>query len=183
MSDPDGRPGVRAGYWIVSQLNQMLDRSGRRTVVEVQPGSMLGESNSTDVNLAETEPGKDDGQGDNTLEPEGSVVFNSVGKLLPGLTAIVDEENDLSPDQSQSGPSEETVSTVEGVVELIAHGGVRKHEHHQEESQDNPRDNESGKRNLCVVGDRLRIINGENIQETVRECIHEFPSPRKGPTK
>ena len=102
----------------------------RRTVVEVQPGSMFGEGNSTDVNLAETEPGKDDGQGDNTLEPEGGIVLASVGKLLPGLTAIVDEEDDLGPDQSQSGPSKETMGPLEGIVELTTHGGVGEHKHH-----------------------------------------------------
>ena len=61
---------------------------------------MLGKGNSADVDLAETEPGKDDGEGDDTLKPEGSVVLASMGELLSGLPVIVDEENDLSPDQS-----------------------------------------------------------------------------------
>lgn len=61
---------------------------------------MFGEGDSADVNLAETKPGKDDGEGDDTLKPEGSAVLASVGKLLSGFTVIVDEENDLSPDQS-----------------------------------------------------------------------------------
>ena len=59
---------------------------------------MFGEGNSTDVDLAETDPGKDDGQRDDALEPEGSVVLASVGKLLSRLTVIVNEEDDLSPD-------------------------------------------------------------------------------------
>ena len=75
-----------------------LMKAERRTIVKVQPGSMFGEGNGTDVNLAETEPGEDNGQGDDTLEPEGSVMLASMGKLLLGLTAIVDEEDDLSPD-------------------------------------------------------------------------------------
>ena len=33
----------------------------RRTVVEVQSGSVLGEGNGADVDLAEMEPGNDDG--------------------------------------------------------------------------------------------------------------------------
>ena len=58
---------------------------------------MLGEGNSTDVDFAETEPRKDDGEGDDTLKPEGSVVLAGVGELLSRLTAIVDEEDHLSP--------------------------------------------------------------------------------------
>ena len=104
----------------------------RHTVVKVQPGSMLGEGNSTDVDLAETEPGKDDGQGNNALEPEGSVVLASVGKLLTRLTAIFDKDDDLSPDQSQSGPLKETMSPRKGIVKLIAHARVSEHKHHQE---------------------------------------------------
>lgn len=41
VSNPDGGTGVRASCWIVSQRDQTHDKSGRRTVVEVQPGSML----------------------------------------------------------------------------------------------------------------------------------------------
>ena len=106
--------------------------AGRCTVVKVQPSSMLGEGNSTDVDLAETGPGKDDGQGNNALEPEGSAVLASVGKLLTRLTATVDKEDDLSPDRSQSGPSEETMSPLKGIVKLIAHARVSEHKHHQE---------------------------------------------------
>jgi len=56
------------------------------------------------------------------------------GSFSPGLRLLlnVDEENDLNPDQSQSGPSEETVSPLEGIVELIAHAGVGKYKNHQE---------------------------------------------------
>ena len=71
---------------------------------------MLGEGNSPNVDLAETKPGEDDGEGNDALEPEGSVMLASVGKFLSWLTIIVYEENDLSPDQSQSSPSEETMS-------------------------------------------------------------------------
>lgn len=81
-------------------MRQYLQEVERRTVVEVQPGGMLGEGNSTDVDFAEAKPGKNDGEGDDALKPKGSVVLASVGKLLSGLAVIVDEENDLSPDQS-----------------------------------------------------------------------------------
>ena len=103
-----------------------------RTVVEVQPGSMLGQGNSADVDLAETEPWENDGSGDDTMEPESGVVLAGVGEGFARLATVVDEENNLSPDQCQSGPSEETVSPFEGIVELVAHVGVSKHEHHQE---------------------------------------------------
>ena len=93
---------------------------------------MSRKGNSTNVDLAETEPGKDDGQRDDTLQPECSAVLASVGKLLPGLAPIVDEENNLSPDQSQSGPSEEPMGPLEGIVEFGAYGGVGEHNHHQE---------------------------------------------------
>ena len=93
---------------------------------------MLGQSNSTDVNLAETEPWENDGSGDDALEPESRVVLAGVGEGLAWLATIVDEENNLGPDQSQSGPSEETVSPFEGIVEPVAHIGVGKYEHHQE---------------------------------------------------
>ena len=106
---------------------------------------MLGEGNCTDVDLAETEPWKNDGEGDDALKPEGSVVLASVGELLSRLTVVVDEENDLNPDQSQRGPSEETVSQIEGIVEFGTHGRVGKHKHHQEQSQDDPGNNDSGK--------------------------------------
>lgn len=60
---------------------------------------MFGEGNSTDVDLAETEPWEDDGEGDDALEPESGVVLASVGKFLSGLKVIVDEQNDLGPYQ------------------------------------------------------------------------------------
>jgi len=103
-----------------------------RTVVEVQPGSMLGEGNSADINLAETEPWENDGTCDDALEPESCVVLAGVGEGLARLATVVDKENNLSPDQSQSGPPEETVSPFEGIVEPVAHVGVGKYEHHQE---------------------------------------------------
>jgi hypothetical protein len=60
---------------------------------------MLREGNSTDVYFAEANPGKDDGEGDDGLEPESDAVLASLRKIFFGHTVIVDEENDLSPDQ------------------------------------------------------------------------------------
>jgi len=99
---------------------------------------MLRKSDSADVDLAETEPWEDDGSGDDALEPESSVVFAGVREGLAWLATVIDEENDLGPDQSQSGPSEETVGPLEGIVELVTHVGVGEDEHHQKEAQDNP---------------------------------------------
>ena len=93
---------------------------------------MLGEGNSTDVDLAETNPGENNGSGDDAVEPESCVVLAGMGEGLAWLTIVVDEENNQGPDQSQSGPSEETVSPLEGIVELGAQGGVGKRDHHQE---------------------------------------------------
>ena len=93
---------------------------------------MLGESNSANVDLAETDPWEDDGSGDNAVEPESGVVLAGMGEGLAWFAIVVDEENNQGPDQSQSGPSEETMSPLEGIVDLIAHGGIGKHEHHQE---------------------------------------------------
>jgi len=90
-----------------------------------------GESDSADVDLTETEPRENDGSGNDALEPEGGVMLARVGKGFARLATIVDEENNLGPDQSQSGPPEETVSPLEGIVELVAHGGVGEDEHHQ----------------------------------------------------
>lgn len=45
------------------------------------------------------------------------------------------------------------MSQVEGVVELGTHGRVGKHKHHQEQSQDDPGNNDSGERDLCAVSD------------------------------
>ena len=96
----------------------------RHTVVEVQSGSMPGKSDSADVDLAETEPRENDGSGDDALEPESGVVLAGVGEGLAWLAIVVGEENNLNPDQSQSGPPEETMSPIEGIVEFVAHGGV-----------------------------------------------------------
>lgn len=93
---------------------------------------MLGESNSANVDLAETDPWENDGSGDDAVEPESGVVLAGMGEGLAWFAIVVDEENNQSPDQSQSGPSEETMSPLEGIVDLIAHGGIGKHEHHQE---------------------------------------------------
>jgi len=93
---------------------------------------MLGQCNSTDVDLAETEPWENDGSGDDALEPESGVVLAGTGEGFAWFATVVDKENNLGPDQSQRGPSEETVSPFEGIVELVAHVGVGKYEHHQE---------------------------------------------------
>ena len=61
---------------------------------------MLGKSDSADVDLAETEPWENDGSSDDALEPESGVVLAGVRKGLPWLATIVDEENNLGPDQS-----------------------------------------------------------------------------------
>ena len=93
---------------------------------------MLGESNSANVDLAKTEPWENDGSGNDAVEPESGVVLAGMGEGLAWFAIVVDEENNQGPDQSQSGPSEETMSPLEGIVDLIAHGGIGKHEHHQE---------------------------------------------------
>jgi len=93
---------------------------------------MPGEGNSTDFDLVETKPGEDDGQGEDALKPEGDVALASMGELLSRPAAIVDEEDELSPDQSHSRPSEEAVSPLEVIVKSIAHAGVGKHKHHRE---------------------------------------------------
>ena len=61
-----------------------------------------------------------------------------VGEGLAWLATVVDKEDDLGPDQSQSGPTKETVSPLERIVELAAHSGVGEDEHHQQETQDDP---------------------------------------------
>ena len=61
---------------------------------------MLGESDSADVNLAEAYPWENDGSGDNAVEPESGIVLAGVGKGFTWLATVVDEENDLGPDQS-----------------------------------------------------------------------------------
>lgn len=86
------------------------------TVVEVQPGGVPGESDSADVDLSETKPRENNGSGDNTLEPKSSVVFASTRQGLAWLSVVIDEENNLGPNQSQSSPSEETVGPLKVVV-------------------------------------------------------------------
>jgi hypothetical protein len=140
-----GRAIIRSRQYNVGRVSM----GRRRTVVEIQPGGMPGESDSADVDLAETEPWENDGSGDDALEPESSVVFASMGQGLAWFAVVVDKENDLGPDQSQSGPSEETVSPLKGVVELVTQTGVGEDEHHQKEAQDNPGNDDGGKRDLC----------------------------------
>jgi hypothetical protein len=68
------------------------------TVVEVQPGSVPGESHSADVDLVKTEPWENGGSGDNALEPKSGVVFARVGQGFAWRSVVVDEENNLGPD-------------------------------------------------------------------------------------
>lgn len=91
---------------------------------------MPGESYSADVDLAETKPRENDGSGDDALEPKRGVVFASTGKRLAWLSVVIDKKNNLGPDQCQSGPSEESVSPIKGVVELVTHSRVGKDYHH-----------------------------------------------------
>ena len=51
-------------------------------------------------------------------------MFAGVGQGFTRLAIVVDEENNLSPDQSQSGPPKETVSPLKGVVELGTHSRI-----------------------------------------------------------
>lgn len=93
---------------------------------------MFGKGNGPDVDLAETEPWENNGNGDYTLEPESGVVLTSVVEGHAGVATVVDEENNLGPDQSHSGPPKETVSPLEVIVEFTTHVGVGKYNHHQE---------------------------------------------------
>ena len=68
------------------------------------------------------------------------------------LAVVVDKGNNPGTDQSQSGPS---LSPLEGIVELVAHAWVDEDEHHQKEAQNDPRDNDSGKRDLCQMSEML----------------------------
>lgn len=105
-----------------------------RTVVEVQPGSVPGESDGADVDLAETDPRENNGKGDDALKPESCVMFASAGQGLACLSVVVDKEHDLSPNQSQSCPPEETVSPLKGVVKLDTDARVGEDDHHQKEA-------------------------------------------------
>lgn len=53
-----------------------------------------------------------------------------MGQGFARLSVIVDKENNLGPDQSQSGPPEETMSPFKRVVEFDTHIGVGEDEHH-----------------------------------------------------
>jgi hypothetical protein len=107
-----------------------------------------GESDSAYVDLAETKPRENDGSGDDALEPKSSVVFASMGQGLAWLSVVVDKENDLGPDQCQSSPSEETVGPLKRVVEFDTYIRVSKNEHHREEAQDDPGDDDGGEGDL-----------------------------------
>ena len=61
---------------------------------------MLREGNSTDVDLAEAEPRKDDGKCDDALEPESGVVLAGMWEGLARLAIVVGKENNLGPDKS-----------------------------------------------------------------------------------
>ena len=59
-------------------------------------------------------------------------MYASVAERLSWLAVIVAREDDLSPDQSYNGPSKEAVGPLKVIVKLVAHGGIGKHEYHQE---------------------------------------------------
>jgi len=99
---------------------------------------VLGEGDRTDIDLAETKPGQDDGRRDDAQEPEAGIIHASVAECLSWLTGIVAVKDDLGPDQSHNGPSKEAVGPLEAIVKLVACGGIGEHEHHQEQSQDYP---------------------------------------------
>ena len=109
---------------------------------------MPGESDSADVDLSEANPWENNGSGDNALEPKSSVVFASMGQGFARLSVVVDEENDLGPNQSQSSPSEETVGPLKVVVELDTDIGIGKDYHHQKYAQDDPGNDNGGERDL-----------------------------------
>lgn len=73
-------------------------------------------------------------------------MFASMGKGPAWLSVVVGKQNNLGPDQRQSGPSEETVSPLKAVVELFTHTGVGEGDHHQMEAQHDPGDDNSGER-------------------------------------
>lgn len=130
-----------SGRAIIQSCQYHADRvnMGRpHTVGEVQPGSVPGKSDGADVDLLEMEPWKNNGSGYDALQPKSSVVFVSMLQVFAWLSVVVDKENNLDPDQSQSGPSEEAVSPLEGVVVQAAHTRVGEGNHHQKEAQDDP---------------------------------------------
>ena len=131
------------------------NRRRQHTVVEVQPGSVFRESYSADVDLAEAEPRENNGSDDDAVEPESGVVLAGVGEGFAWHAVVVDKENNLGTEQSQSGPSEETMSPLEGIVELVGHAWVDEDEHHQKEAQNDPRDDDGGKRDLCQMSETL----------------------------
>lgn len=61
------------------------------TVVEVQPGSVPRERNSTNVDLAETKPWENDGRSDDTLEPKCGIVFTGMGQGLAWLSVVINK--------------------------------------------------------------------------------------------
>ena len=135
---------------------------------------MFGESDGADVDLAETEPWKDDRSGDDAVEPESGVVLAGVGEGLTRLATVVDEENNQGPNQCQSSPSEETVGPFEGIVELVAHAGVGKCEHYQKEAQNYPGDDNGGKGDLCRV---LAVLLRSGLSGTYgRQAMDVFTS-------
>jgi hypothetical protein len=109
---------------------------------------MLGESDRADVDLMKANPWENDRNGDNTLEPESGVLFASTRQEFAWLSVVVDKKNNLGPYQNQSGPPEETVGPLKGVMDQAAHIRVGEDEHDQKEGQDDPGYDEGGERDL-----------------------------------
>ena len=93
---------------------------------------MPRERDCADVNLAETDPWKNDGSGNEDVKPEGGIVFACMGQGFTRLAVVVNKEDNLGPDQSQGGPSEETVGPLKTIVKLHTYVGVGKDNHHQQ---------------------------------------------------
>lgn len=79
-------------------------------------------------------------------EPELRGPDEGVSKSLTLRQVVDGEEHELNPDQCESGPSEETMGVLEGVVETLAEGGVGEDDDAEELSQDDIGDGDGADR-------------------------------------
>ena len=87
-------------------------------VAEVQADGVFGEVFDADGNVAEAEPGVDDGEGDGQEEPEcwGAEDEDAEGLGVGGLGCRVVEEEEENPEEGDGCPASEAVDQFEGVV-------------------------------------------------------------------
>ena len=108
---------------------------------------MVGGFGDFDGDFAECEPGRGYAEGDEREQVRGDGCEKRAGKRLVGWFEIADEVDRVQPDKRESGPAEESVRGLVGVVVGGAEPGER-----EENNGDEKKVDEIGEHEKCLGG-------------------------------